>query len=116
MNDGSTSPKKKTYRKQTTRIQVRMSPETHDKIKAICASSGQSMSEVIRTWVDGRNVTAKVDVQQYNQLRQLGGLLKHTLQDLRKIGQLDNQIRAQFEEALSGIVKSTETLVGGNNQ
>ena len=116
MNDGSTSPKKKTYRKQTTRIQVRMTPETHTKIKAVCEASGKSMSEVIRIWVEGRNVTSRVDIQQYNQLRQLGGLLKHALQDLRSKGQLDNQIRAQFEEALSGIVKSTETLVGGNNQ
>lgn len=111
MNDDSPAPKKKAYRKQTTRIQVRMTPDTHDKIKAICEASGVSMSELIRTWAEKRNITAKADVQQYNQLRQLGGLLKHTLQELRAKKVLDASLHASFEEALKGITQATSAII-----
>ena len=59
----------KTQRRQTERLQVRVTPATKERLLAICTATGKSQAELIRQWADGRKVVSKSDATVLAELR-----------------------------------------------
>jgi hypothetical protein len=67
---------KKERSKLTKRLDVRVSPEEKDEIRAIAESAGMPVAELVRLRALGRPVVAHTDATTVRELRRLGGLLK----------------------------------------
>ncbi len=100
-------------RRQTERLQVRVTPATKERLLAICRATGKSQSELIRQWADSRKVVSKSDSMALAELRRQGGLLKTMLVELRENGGLTDRLHEQLEETLGVIGHSTEQIILG---
>lgn len=59
-------------------VNVRVLPVEKEQLKLDAEVAGLSMSELIRRQYFNRPIAARVDLVMINELRRLGGLLKHT--------------------------------------
>ena len=60
--------KSKIQRRQTERLQIRVTPATKERLLAICTATGKSQAELIRQWADSRKVkqvALKPDFKKY---------------------------------------------------
>ncbi len=62
---------------KTVMVPVRMEPDERDKIDALAAEAGLTRSAFMRRRSLGLPVRSIADAQTINELRRLGGLLKH---------------------------------------
>ena len=104
----------KAQRRQTERLQIRVTPATKERLLAICTATGKSQAELIRQWADGRKVVSKSDAKVLAELRRQGGLIKSVLIDLRKRECLTDHLHDLLEEALHGIGQATEQIIRGD--
>ena len=51
----------KIQRRQTERLQIRVTSATKERLLAICTATGKSQAELIRQWADSRKVVSKSD-------------------------------------------------------
>ena len=103
----------KTQRRQTDRLQIRVTPATKERLLAICRATGKSQSELIRQWADSRKVVSKSDSMALAELRRQGGLLKTMLVELRDNGCLTDRLHEQLEDTLGAIGHSSEQIILG---
>ena len=104
----------KIQRRQTERLQIRVTPATKERLLAICTATGKSQAELIRQWADGRKVVSKSEAKVLAELRRQGGLIKSVLIDLRKRECLTDQLHDLLEDALHGIGQATEQIIRGD--
>jgi hypothetical protein len=74
---------KKGRRKLTKRLDVRVSPEEKDELRAIAEQAGMPVAELVRLRALGRPVVVRTDATTIRELRRLGGLLKKVHVDSR---------------------------------
>lgn len=103
----------KIQRRQTERLQIRVTPATKERLLAICTATGKSQAELIRQWADSRKVVSKSDAKVLAELRRQGGLIKSVLIDLRKRECLTDHLHDLLEEALQCIGQATEQIIRG---
>ncbi|WP_050751083.1 plasmid mobilization protein [Acidiphilium cryptum] len=75
----------------TTPFQVRLTPTERAELEAAAETAGITLSEYIRRRALGRRVVARralTDIQTLNELRRLGGLVKHLA--LEEVGNPDD--------------------------
>jgi len=105
----------KIQRRQTERLQIRVTPATKERLMAICTATGKSQAELIRQWADGRKVISKSDAAALAELRRQGGLIKTALVELRSSECLTDHLHDQLEDALGAIGRSAEQIVRGGD-
>ena len=105
--------KSKIQRRQTERLQIRVTPATKERLLAICMATGKSQAELIRQWVDGRKVVSKSDATVLAELRRQGGLIKTVLVELRSSECLTDHLHLQLEDALSSLGLAAEQIIRG---
>lgn len=105
--------KSKIQRRQTERLQIRVTPATKERLLAICTATGKSQAELIRQWADNRKVVSKSDAAVLAELCRQGGLIKSALMDLRKRECLTDHLHDLFEEALLAIGQAKEQIILG---
>ena len=103
----------KTQRRQTERLQIRVTPATKERLLAICTATGKSQAELIRQWADGRKVVSKSDATVLAELRRQGGLIKTVLVELRSSECLTDHLHLQLEDALSSLGLAAEQIIRG---
>ena len=103
----------KIQRRQTERLQIRVTSATKERLLAICTATGKSQAELIRQWADSRKVVSKSDAAVLAELRRQGGLIKSVLIDLRKRECLTDHLHDLLEDALHGIGQATEQIIRG---
>ena len=103
----------KIQRRQTERLQIRVTPATKERLLAICTATGKSQAALIRQWADGRKVVSKSDAKVLAELRRQGGLIKSVLIDLRKRECLTDQLHDLLEDALLAIGQAKEQIIRG---
>ena len=74
---------KKGRSKLTKRLDVRVSPEEKEELRAIAEQAGMPVAELVRLRALGRPVVARTDAMTIRELRRLGGLLKKVHLDSR---------------------------------
>ena len=104
----------KIQRRQTERLQIRVTSATKERLLAICTATGKSQAELIRQWADSRKVVSKSDAAVLAELRRQGGLIKSVLIDFRKRECLTDHLHDLLEEALYGIGQATEQIIRGD--
>jgi hypothetical protein len=67
----------------TMRLDVRVSPEEKDRLRAIAEGAEMPVAELVRLRTLGRPVVARTDATTIRELRRLGGLLKKVHVDSR---------------------------------
>ena len=105
--------KSKIQRRQTERLQIRVTPATKERLLAICTATGKSQAELIRQWADGRKVVSKSDAKVLAELRRQGGLIKTVLVELRSSECLTDHLHLQLEDALSSLGLAAEQIIRG---
>ena len=73
-------PRPRRTEQMTTPFQVRLTPAERAELVAAAETAGVTLSEYIRRRALGRRVVARralTDIQTLNELRRLGGLVKH---------------------------------------
>ena len=103
----------KIQRRQTERLQIRVTPATKERLLAICTATGKSQAELIRQWADGRKVVSKSDATVLAELRRQGGLIKTVLVELRSSECLTDHLHLQLEDALSSLGLAAEQIIRG---
>ena len=103
----------KTQRRQTERLQIRVTPATKERLLAICTATGKSQAELIRQWADGRKVVSKSDATVLAELRRQGGLIKTVLVELRSSECLPDHLHLQLEDALGSLGLAAEQIIRG---
>lgn len=58
-------------------VNVRLTSVEKDRLKADAEAAGMSMSELVRAQYFRRKIVAQADAVMINELRKIGGLLKH---------------------------------------
>ena len=104
----------KTQRRQTERLQIRVTPATKERLLAICTATGKSQAELIRQWADGRKVVSKSDAAALAELRRQGGLIKTVLVELRSSECLTDHLHLQLENALGSLGLAAEQIIRGD--
>lgn len=107
---------RRNQRRQTERLQIRVTPATKGRLLAICRATGKSQSELIRQWADSRKVVSKSDSMALAELRRQGGLLKTMLVEFRENGCLTYRLHEQLEETLGAIGHSAEQIILGGTR
>jgi hypothetical protein len=74
---------KKGRSKLTKRLDVRVSPEEKEELRAIAEQAEMPVAELVRLRALGRPVVARTDATTIRELRRLGGLLKKVHVDSR---------------------------------
>ena len=105
--------KSKTLRRQTERLQIRVTPATKERLLAICTATGKSQAELIRQWADGRKVVSKSDATVLAELRRQGGLIKTVLVELRSSECLTDHLHGQLEDTLGSLGLAAEQIIRG---
>jgi antitoxin component of RelBE/YafQ-DinJ toxin-antitoxin module len=62
---------------KTADVRIRFTPDEKEQAKANAKEAGLTLSEYIRRRALGLPVRSKADAQMINELRRLGGLVKH---------------------------------------
>ena len=62
---------------RTAAVRIRFKPDEKARAEALAQEAGLTLSEYIRKRALGLPVHSKADVQMINELRRLGGLVKH---------------------------------------
>lgn len=62
---------------RTAQVRIRFKPDEKAAAEALAQEAGLTLSEYIRKRALGLRVHSKADAQMINELRRLGGLLKH---------------------------------------
>ena len=106
---------RKIQRRQTERLQIRVTPATKERLLAICTATGKSQAELIRQWADSRKVVSKSDATALAELRRQGGLIKSVLVELRSRESLTDLLHGQLEYALGAIGRSAEQVTRGGD-
>lgn len=75
--------RRKGARPLTTRLDVRVSPEEKDQLRAIAERAEMRVAELVRLRALGRPVVSRTDATTIRELRRLGGLLKKVHVDSR---------------------------------
>ena len=107
--------KSKIQRRQTERLQIRVTPATKERLLAICTVTGKSQAELIRQWADGRKVVSKSDAAVLAELRRQGGLIKTVLVELRNSECLTDHLHGQLEDALGSLGLAAEQIIRGGD-
>ena len=105
--------KSKIQRRQTERLQIRVTPATKERLLAICTATGKSQAELIRQWADGRKVVSKSDATVLAELRRQGGLIKTVLVELRSSECLTDHLHGQLEDTLGSLGLAAEQIIRG---
>ena len=103
----------KIQRRQTERLQIRVTPATKERLLAICTATGKSQAELIRQWAEGRKVVSKSDATVLAELRRQGGLIKTVLVELRSSECLTDHLHLQLEDALGSLGLAAEQIIRG---
>jgi hypothetical protein len=83
-------------------ITFRISEADYTRLKNDAEIAGISVSDLIRKRFHGKKIKARVDLILINELRRLGGLLKHNFSALRE-GQASQELMLSQEETLEKI-------------
>ena len=98
----------KIQRRQTERLQIRVTPATKERRLAICTATGKSQAELIRQWANGRKVVSKSDAAVLAELRRQGGLIKglsiNNLEKMLSFWYAFLQWRQAYEREIMGSV------------
>lgn len=70
-------PRRGEEENRTVQVNVRLTAAEQDELRQEAASAGLSLGDYVRRRIIGRPVIAHVDRQTINELRRLGGYLKH---------------------------------------
>ena len=105
----------KIQRRQTERLQIRVTPATKERLLAICTATGKSQAELIRQWADSRKVVSKSDATALAELRRQGGLIKTVLVELRNSECLTDHLHGQLEDALGSLGLAAEQIIRGGD-
>ncbi|MEP6653612.1 MAG: MobB mobilization protein [Myxococcales bacterium] len=97
---------RKGARALTTRLDVRVSPEEKDELRAIAKRAEMPVAEVVRFRALGRPIVARTDATTIRELRRLGGLLKKVHVDSR------GAYSAATADALAAIHSAISALAG----
>lgn len=62
---------------KTAQVRIRFTPDEKAQAEALAKEGGLTLSEYIRKRALGMPVRSKADTQMINELRKLGGLVKH---------------------------------------
>ena len=84
-------PRPRRTEQMTAPFQVRLTPTERAELEAAAEAAGVTLSEYIRRRALGRRVVARralTDIQTLNELRRLGGLVKHLA--LEEVGNPDD--------------------------
>ena len=84
-------PRPRRTEQMTAPFQVRLTPTERTELEAAAETAGVTLSEYIRRRALGRRVVARralTDIQTLNELRRLGGLVKHLA--LEEVGNPDD--------------------------
>lgn len=92
----------------TARVNIRVTPAEQQRLKAEAKAAGLTMSSMLRRHYLGLHMTSKVEHQMVNELRRVGGLLKHTL----------NTTGVPAPEIVAAIndIRSTIRLIAGDDR
>jgi hypothetical protein len=87
----------------TQRLDVRVAPAEKAEIRAIAASAGLAVSDLVRLRALGRPVVSRTDATTIRELRRLGGLLK--MVHLDSGGAYSEQTGAALSELRAAIAR-----------
>lgn len=86
---------------KTAQVRIRFTPDEKTKAEALATEGGLTLSGYIRRRALGLPVRSKADTQMINELRRLGGLVKH----------IHNQTEGVYSLETSGVlVQITEAI------
>lgn len=99
-------PRPRRTEQMTSPFQVRLTPTERAELEAAAEAAGITLSEYIRRRALGRRVVARralTDIQTLNELRRLGGLVKHLA--LEEVGNPDD-----LRTALAALREAAERI------
>lgn len=85
----------------TSRINLRVKPSERDRLQLEAKDAGLSMSEMVRRQYFRLRIISKTDLHMINELRRIGGLLKHTLVETK--GENANEVAEALREVTRAI-------------
>ena len=96
-------------------LTLRVTPEEKKRLAELAAGVGLSVSEYARRkFFGGRPLVPRTDALALNELRRLGGLLKHNFETLRQVNGAAYMLRIQ-EEVLRQIARQIEIMGKAND-
>jgi hypothetical protein len=96
-------PRPRRAEQKTAPMQVRLTPAERAELAAAAADAGLTVSDYIRRRALGRRITARVDLTVINELRRLGGLVKHLTLGSHIDAEAGREALAELREAVARI-------------
>lgn len=94
----------------TKRINFRATPLEHERVHADAKAAGLSVSEIARRRCLKEPIQPKTDLHMINELRRVGGLLKHSLVESK------GAHAAEVAEALREVIRAIKRIHAGSSQ